>query len=40
MRRSRVDLVRIQVVSELLRQEHILGQETEFKPSGAGVDFI
>jgi hypothetical protein len=28
MRRSRVDLVRIQVVSELLRQEHILGQET------------
>jgi hypothetical protein len=40
MRRSRVDLVRIQVVSELLRQEHILGQETEQTHLGVGVDFI
>jgi hypothetical protein len=26
MRRSRIDLVRVEVVSEVLRQEHILGQ--------------
>jgi hypothetical protein len=31
MRRSRIDLVRIQVVCQVLRQEHVLGEITEIK---------